>query len=57
MYRLSYYNFLALVNEEGKAIRAYVGGAYVNKTYPNKTYADETVAKGRIEAVTASSNC
>ena len=57
MYRLSYYNFLALVNEEGKAIRAYVGGAYVNKTYPNGAYADETVAKGRIEAVTASSNC
>ena len=51
LYKLSYYSFLALVNEEGKASKVYTDGACIDKAYingacPGRVYIDGTYADG-----------
>ena len=44
LYKLSCHGSLALVNEEGKASGAYMGGAYTDRAYVGKAYADRDCA-------------
>ena len=46
LYKLSYYRSLALVKGEGKASRAYIGGAYANRAYVDKACADKAYIGG-----------